>query len=256
MLLKRNGALMLAYTCLYLRQSTALPLLLLDQFPEDFLDTSMGNSQSFHNTIPVPQNPPLAIIEQRFCLPNPVTLRLRNKLFSFSQDSDIRDPFTGILYFRVKGRVFSMKDKKTLLDFADVPVLNLQEPMFRWRKTYEISRGNDQVNRVMDVTLKFTFLKTKMGAVAVNISTGQQVALGVLGNWSSRNAIIWVDIGNTGDKESRIPIAKIYRPLNIQEMIFGAESYYIEIAPGVDIALIVALCVCVDDHLDEQQNNH
>jgi uncharacterized protein YxjI len=50
-----------------------------------------------------------------------------------------------------------------------------------------------------------------------------------------------------------MPVAKIYRNLSVGDILFSAESYSIEIAAGVDISLIVAFCICLDDVRDDDQ---
>ena len=53
---------------------------------------------------------------------------------------------------------------------------------------------------------------------------------------------------------SKQVVAKIYRERSMSDMIFSAEKYCIEIAAGVDCAMIVCFCICLDDRRDDGQD--
>lgn len=65
------------------------------------------------------------------------------------------------------------------------------------------------------------------------------------GNWRDTRADITSATGQV--------VASISRSLwNAREMLGGKQTYTVTIAPSVDMALVVALCVC----LDEERNEH
>jgi hypothetical protein len=50
----------------------------------------MGNSYSSTNT--VPQNVPIVVVDPKFAMQHTITLKLKNKIFSFSgEDSTVKD---------------------------------------------------------------------------------------------------------------------------------------------------------------------
>ncbi len=59
----------------------------------------------------------------------------------------------------------------------------------------------------------------------------------------SKEAVVY--IGEA--KEGGIPIAKIYRPYTGREMFSGQQEYYLTVAPNVDVSMMVAFCVCMDE---------
>lgn len=48
------------------------------------------------------------------------------------------------------------------------------------------------------------------------------------------------------------PVAVIDRKfLNTNELLFGQQTYAVTIAPNVDMALIAAMCICLDERRSE-----
>ena len=69
----------------------------------------------------------------------------------------------------------------------------------------------------------------------------------ISGDWFDKNA----DIVDTKHGHT---VARINRKLlNARDMIFGQQTYAVEIAPGVDAAIIAALCICFDEKNNEKE---
>lgn len=48
-------------------------------------------------------------------------------------------------------------------------------------------------------------------------------------------------------------VARIDRKfLNGSELLFGQQTYVVTVAPGVDMALICAMCICLDERRNEK----
>lgn len=62
------------------------------------------------------------------------------------------------------------------------------------------------------------------------------------GNWASTNADI-IDESAGGALVARID-RKLF---NTREMFGGQQTYALVVAPGVDMALMAALCICLDE---------
>lgn len=79
------------------------------------------------------------------------------------------------------------------------------------------------------MTVKFT-----------NASTGQPVTLVLKGDMFGRSATIVVEGGP--------PVAQIKRKsINARNLIMDKQTYFVDVAPGVDLALIAAVCICLDE---------
>ena len=76
-------------------------------------------------------------------------------------------------------------------------------------------------------------------------SDGTAEILEMKGNWFDYAADIF-------DKSTNTVIARIDRKiLSGRDMIFGQQTYALMVAPGVDMALMAALCICMDEKNNE-----
>ncbi|KAI9005377.1 tubby C-terminal-like domain-containing protein [Gaertneriomyces semiglobifer] len=213
----------------------------------------MGSSSSqFENaTVQAPPTP-VACVDPRFCMPQSVTLHLREKIFSFSGDDfKIKDPNTDQVYFRIAGRALSLRDKKTFSDAYGEPVMNMKKELLAFIPNYNLHYGDDSKNKLAEIRAHVTLMKPRLSVSFVSKVDGTPIELGMKGDWLARRAIVWMDYGRKG-KENRIIVAKVTAPvLTGRNMFFGVQDYYVTIAPGMDIALVVAICVALDERARE-----
>lgn len=48
------------------------------------------------------------------------------------------------------------------------------------------------------------------------------------------------------------PLARIDRQfLNARELLGGQQTYHVTVAPNVDLAIIAAMCICLDERRNE-----
>jgi uncharacterized protein YxjI len=83
-----------------------------------------------------------------------------------------------------------------------------------------------------------------MDATFTNLaSDNRQVVLNIRGEWFDRSAEI---------KMGDVTVAHIARSfLNARQLLANQDTYYVTVAPGVDLSLIAALCVCLDEKEQE-----
>jgi uncharacterized protein YxjI len=214
--------------------------------PQLSIKPAMGASPSAILNQPLFALPkPVAAINSCFCSPTPVTLHLREKAWSFSGDDfTIRDVHSGQLYFRIEGSALSMTDRKVLLDVYNQPIVHMRDEIFSFMPTFNISSDYDSRNIIFRIKAKATFFDTVLECKFPNVGTGRECRLGLFGDWRARAAVIWLDQGN-GQK---LPVARIYRPTATSRNVFlNAQDYYLDIAPNVDMALMVLVCVALDE---------
>lgn len=187
--------------------------------------------------------PQIVAIDQRFCSATTVTLHLREKLFSLSSDSfSITDVHTGVVWFRVGGHAFSIREKKTLLDARNSPVVSMKEEFFALTPSYFVSSNSGQ--SLFEIHCKFTFVTTDLRVEFTNKATRQRCKMGLSGDWKHRRATIWLETP-AGRRET---VGRVYRPLTAARNFFlGTQDYYLEIAPNVDMALMTLICVVLDE---------
>lgn len=204
----------------------------------------MGDTPSKFDEPLQPQPQPIWAVEQRFCVPGEVTLRLKEKLFSFSGDDfSINDANTNQPWFKMQGKAFSLREKKTLMDAYGTPVLNIKETFAAFESNYKVYAGNNSVQELFKVIAHITFGKAKMNTTIINRQNGQPLNLSLKGNIMTHEAVIY--IGEA--KQGGIPIAKIHRPLTGREWLSGQQEYWLTVAPNVDISMMVAMCVALDE---------
>jgi len=192
-----------------------------------------------------PQPEPICATEPRFCLQTPVQLRLREKLWSFSGDDfKITDANTGVLFFQCQGKVFSLREKKVLRDNYGQPVLNLKEQLLSFTDKFKVYAGDNSDREICRLNSKLSFVKAKLTTHFTDVITHRQRGIVLKGDWRDKRCMIFLG----EPKQGGIPIAKIYRPTSGRSLLFGVDDYIVEIAPGVDIALMVIICIALDEH--------
>ncbi|KAF0717598.1 Aste57867_2208 [Aphanomyces stellatus] len=200
----------------------------------------MGNSsskQAYDAVVLLPLQQPISAIHPKFAAPVPVCLHLKQKLWSWSGDDfTIRDPNTNTPYFRIKGNALSIRRKKTLLDFQGATVAVMEEPVMSFVRRQEVFTPS--MSKMFDITPRITVFKNVLDCTVVDCVTGRTHVLGIRGDWLARKTVITCD---------GIPIAKVFSPLK-----FVQDEYYVNIAAGFDMALIVLLCMALEEAAEDR----
>lgn len=109
-------------------------------------------------------------------------------------------------------------------------------------KTFEATNAQGQL--LFTVKGKFTLMGSKMGATFRNAQDGREIEMLCKGDFFDRKATITVD-----DKV----VAQIGRSfVNVREMFGDKQSYQVNVAPGVDLAMMAAVCICLDEKENEK----
>lgn len=78
----------------------------------------------------------------------------------------------------------------------------------------------------------------------VNASNRANIELLIKGDWFDRSATI------TMGGQVIAQISRSY--FNMREIFGGQQSYYVTVAPFVDLAMMAAICVCLDERENEK----
>ncbi|KAF0691111.1 Aste57867_17609 [Aphanomyces stellatus] len=196
-----------------------------------------SSTEAYDAAILLPLQQPIAVFHPKFAAPIPVCLHLKQKLWSWSGDDfTIRDPNTGTPYFRIRGDALSFRRTKTLVDFQGAPIAVMEEPVMSFVRRQEVF--TPAMAKKFEITPRITMFDNVLDCVVVDCITGKTHVLGVQGDWLARKTVITCD---------GIPIAKVFSPIN-----FVQDEYYVNIAPGVDMALIVLLCMALEEAAEER----
>ncbi|TVY48483.1 Protein LURP-one-related 15 [Lachnellula cervina] len=189
-----------------------------------------------------PFNPPLGI-NPAYCTPKQTILAMKEKVWSLSGDTFHITDEAGHEILQCRGQTFSLSDRKEFADNAGRPLFSLRTKLLSIHKCFYAEAPDGQV--LFEVRGKFSIGTSKMIATFQNASNGAPIELLVKGDWLDRSATI--TMGN-------VVVAQISRSyFNMREIFGGQQTYYVTIAPNVDLALMAAICVCLDEKENEKK---
>ncbi|KAF2264245.1 DUF567-domain-containing protein [Lojkania enalia] len=190
---------------------------------------------------PVPQ--PIGIFGQ-FIAQQPETLILKEKVLSLTGDSFSIKLQNGTPILQVEGKVMSLSGRKTVRDMAGNHLFDIVKEHFHIHTTFAIKDPQDR--KIMEVKSKFQLLGSKAIGTFTS-SNGKAEELQMKGNWFDTTADI------TDEAQSGIVVARINRKLlSGKDILFGQQTYALQVAPGVDMALMVAMCIAMDEKNNEK----
>lgn len=70
---------------------------------------------------------PVAVVSPQFCVGYPVDLTVTRKLMTLEDGTFGVTDVNGNLMFRIRGKVFSLHDRRVLLDAAGLPIITFQQ---------------------------------------------------------------------------------------------------------------------------------
>lgn len=202
--------------------------------------SSSGGAQKVVTIEPVAAQ--IAIFPQ-FVAQKTESLILQEKVFSFSGDSfDIKN-VEGTPVFKVQGKAMSMSGRKIFSDQKGNELFHLRKQLVSLHTTFYGEDSNDRP--LFEVKSKFS-IGTSKAYVSFTDTTGKAHSLLMKGNWFDTQA-------NIVDETTGAVVATISRKLfNLGELIGGQQSYVLSVAPGVDMALMCAACICLDEKNNEK----
>ncbi|ORX52240.1 hypothetical protein BCR36DRAFT_582740 [Piromyces finnis] len=182
----------------------------------------------------------IVAVESRFVFNKPITLVINTKLSLSSKDFTIKD-VEGRDYFRCKGNSLNITDKKVLYDLYEIPILNIKNQLLSLKDKSTIYLGSNSEKVIATINQKNMMNLNKYTLEFFNQAQDKNEFLDMKCNIMGSSCGIFYG----KEKEGAPMVCKITRKINAS--ILSSESnYYVEIAPGVDIALIVAATICFD----------
>lgn len=124
-------------------------------------------------------------------------------------------------------------------------LFNIHTKMISIHTTFE---GDDASGREVLKIQKKMSMGTKMEIKFQNASDSSKVELSVKGDFWGGTANITL-----GDR----PVAHISRSVaNVRELKFDKQTYAVQVAPGVDLSLIAAACICLDELKEDGKSDN
>jgi uncharacterized protein YxjI len=160
---------------------------------------------------------------------------VQERIFSITTDFWIEDE-NGNRAFLVDGRALSLRETFELKDAYGNLLILIRKKLFAMRDTMEIENGNGVI-----ATVRPAFFSPLRHRFEVDLADGQR--LEAVGNFADKDWEL-TDGGRVVGRISR-------RWFSIR------DAYGVEVAPGADDALVIAIAVCIDRiHEDETRKNH
>jgi uncharacterized protein YxjI len=150
--------------------------------------------------------------------------RMQEKVFSIGDDFWVEDE-QGERAFKVNGKALRVRDTLVLEDPSGGELLSIQEKKVRVRDTMEIERGGHTV-----ATVKKALVTPIRERFSIDVEGGEEMEAK----------------GNVVDHEYTIERGGDHVAEVSKRWFRVRDTYGIEVAPGQDDALILAIAVCLD----------
>ncbi|ORX77816.1 hypothetical protein BCR32DRAFT_328767 [Anaeromyces robustus] len=182
-------------------------------------------------------------VDERFVLNKPVTLLLKEKIFSLSGDDFTIKDTNDVSYFKCKGKAFNIKSKKNIYDINNKPLFNIQNKnIIALKKKMIIFSGENEANIIATICPKTAIFSKTSLVEFKNKLTGENEVLKMKYDLIGNSCGIFY-----GESENAPLICKIHRKFDAKLILTSKDNYHVDIAPGVDISLMLALGICFDE---------
>ena len=206
----------------------------------------------------------------RYVYPEPRRYILKEKILSFSGDDfDIKDENEDIV-FKMKGKVFSIGEKKKLLSREGEPLGWMKEKIFTGHGRLYLIDDKDhvrvvvrkqkilQINKVVEAWI----LHHPLHINEINKKETKERDPDILleGNWRAKQFLMrpYTRDYQPVDEHHPPPCYVKIQPgssLSAKHIFFGVDSYTVNVAPNVDSCLAVLLTIALDElYRDDRKN--
>ncbi|KAE8210062.1 hypothetical protein CF327_g6021 [Tilletia walkeri] len=178
-----------------------------------------------------------------------MTLKLKERKFTVSLDDfAVTDAYTNETVFDVDAKAFSLRSKRRFRDAAGQPVYTLTRTPLSFHQRFE-GLNEDTNDLMFSVTSHFAFGMTRYKISFKNWAhEGEETELQVFGDMAGHFAEISIPDGPV--------IGQIRQSfLNSGEILFDQQSYYLVVAPGVDVSMLCAAVIVLDELEHELKQN-
>ena len=160
---------------------------------------------------------------------------VQERIFSFTADFWIEDEDGNRVFF-VDGKALSLRETFELKDAYGNLLIVIRKRFFAMRETMDIEDGNGVI-----ATVRPAFFSPLRHRYNVDLADGSQ--LEAVGNFVDKD---WELL----DGEAR-PSGRISR-----QWFRIRDTYGVEVEPGADDALVIAIAVCIDRIYEDEKRDH
>jgi uncharacterized protein YxjI len=160
---------------------------------------------------------------------------VQERIFSFTADFWIEDEAGNRVFF-VDGKALRLRETFELKDAYGNLLIVIRKKFFSMRETMEIEDGNGVI-----ATVRQAFFSPLRHRYDVDLADGSR--LEAVGNFVDKD---WELLDSDGQTAGRIS----------RQWFRIRDTYGVEVAPGMDDALVIAIAVCIDRIDEDEKRDH
>jgi len=168
------------------------------------------------------------------------TIVLKEKVMSLTGDSFSIKLADGTPLFQVEGKLMTITGRKRVTDMQGNHMFDIVKELLHLHHVWALEDASGK--KIMEVKNKFQLIGSTAVATFTSTTTGKQEQLMMKGKWFDTTAEI------TDGTQGSAVVARMDRKLlSGKDIFFGQQTYGVVVAPGMDMALVAAMCICLDD---------
>lgn len=184
---------------------------------------------------PVPT--PLAVFPSSIAQ-SPTTIIMKESIFSLTEPFTVKTP-DGRDVFKISTDALSLSSRKHVYDLEGNHLFTLHKETFSFPKSFYAK--SSEGSNIFEIEGKFHIGGSKAVGHLVNATNGEKEDLQMQGSVFNAKT----DITNKENKQVVVQIDTQRR--NARQLLANRGTYAVTIAPGMDMALIVAMVVYLDE---------
>ncbi|KAM7265402.1 hypothetical protein ACFE04_003085 [Oxalis oulophora] len=210
------------------------------------------SGESSYNMPPDIGNTSVMVVDLRYCGASAMDIFIVKNLLKVTEGNFSVTDVMGNVLFEIKGKFFSLRDRRVLVDASGHPIVSLKQKILTAHSRWEVYRGdsNDPKDLLCSVRKSSMLqLKTVLDVFLVGNKEEHACDFRVKGSWLERACTIF-----QGNSDS-VVIAQMQKQHKLQSAMLDKDYFQVTIYPNVDYAFVVALVtilyeICEDKHGD------
>ncbi|GMI89108.1 hypothetical protein like AT5G01750 [Hibiscus trionum] len=189
-----------------------------------------------------PMAHPVSVIGPQYCFPHPVDLAVVRKVLTITEGNFAVTDINGNIMFKIKGKFFSIHDRRLLTDAAGNPVCTLRPKLMTVHDRWQVFRGESTDEKDLIFTVKRSSMiqfKTKLHVFLGSNPKEDVCDFRVEGSWLERSCTIY-------SGESNTILAQMHKKHSVESVLLGKDKFMVTVYPNVDYAFVVALIAILD----------
>ncbi|KAL7095185.1 hypothetical protein ACP275_10G008200 [Erythranthe tilingii] len=186
---------------------------------------------------------PVVVVAPHFCVGHPVDLTIVRKMMTLSEGNFGVTDVDGNLMFKAQGKIFSLHDRRVLLDAARTPLITYKQKRRSAHQRWEAFRGEsiDKKDMLFSVRKSSLFqMNTKLHVFMASNTSEDVCDFRIKGNWFESKCTIYA--GNSNNI-----VAQMHRNHSAKSILLGKDNFGVTVYPNVDYAFIVLLVVILEE---------